>query len=498
MLVTQASQDYCDPTVIRTTMRFVHLYQLTPCAAPWWAPPPKTFKTLALRAKWVADVKKAWTAALGETSTPVEGGKDFGTYVAKYRPGTNRSNTHNTDIVCTHLISACELLAPSSTSTPSKRLADNLRREKEAEHQERIRKDIEASLPANATPEESKEVEASAIRKAEKGTFRERNRSSNANRNVLRGESKPPSHTQSAPKAPSCHPLCPVLTVGGKQRDCVKAVQALSELCHRDNPPEPNAVAAAVRLAKAAFSPFEPSEAARPALEQLGTRTGPNGEVAHLQRDADLVAALCKEGLDWLETWGDELAAAEDDAERQDPSALVDALDHLLDAFSAADSGSEAARTRAFFTQYAGDMKAQRAQRMTAAAAVVVTNDRTRDDAIIAQLTSPESDLAKLSSQPDGYEQHVDATAVGKLAGSVTLDAEQVHLTHNLSATRSPVVLATYQQLNAVWECSKDGPLLQVHDSAPTSSKQAARLRSASAQHDHQVLLWEVELQKLE
>lgn len=261
----------------------------------------------------------------------------------------------------------------------------------------------------------------------------------------------------------------------------------------------------AVAAARVALTPFEPSDAAVVSWQQLGSRTEANGgRVAQLQADADKFVELCKTAGPLLETicaeLGDraeEIDELGDHADRHDQSALVSSLEALVGAFSAADGGSEAARTREF-TKYASDIKEQRARRMTAAAAVVITNRPAADDAeIIAALESPDSDLATLPAKPNGQDVHLDTSAVSELASSVARDAAKVFRAHNLGADRAAVVRDAYQKLNAVWKQSRNGPLLPIHDTAPAASRLEAQKRSAADQHAHQVR-WVVEIQKVE
>ena len=261
----------------------------------------------------------------------------------------------------------------------------------------------------------------------------------------------------------------------------------------------------AVAAARVALTPFEPSDAAVVSWQQLGSRTEANGgRVAHLQADADKFVELCKTAGPLLETicaeLGDraeEIDELGDHADRHDQSALVSSLEALVGAFSAADGGSEAARTREF-TKYASDIKEQRARRMTAAAAVVITNRPAADDAeIIAALGSPDSDLATLPAKSNGQDVHLDTSAVSELASSVARDAAKVFRAHNLGADRAAVVRDAYQKLNAVWKQSRNGPLLPIHDTAPAASRLEAQKRNAADQHAHQVR-WVVEIQKVE
>ena len=257
----------------------------------------------------------------------------------------------------------------------------------------------------------------------------------------------------------------------------------------------------ALAAARVALTPFEPSDAAGSSWQLLGSRTETNGgRVAQLQADADKFAELCKTAGPLLKTicaeLGDraeEIDELGDHADRHDQSALVSSLEALVGAFSAADGGSEAARTREF-TKYASDIKEQRAQRTTAAAAVVLPSRPAADDAkIVAALESPDSALATLPAKSNGHDVHLDTTAVDELASSVAPDAAKVFRAQNLGATRASVVRDAYQKLNALWKQSRNGPLLPIHDTAPAASKLEAQKRNAAEQHAHQV----VEIQNL-
>jgi hypothetical protein len=171
----------------------------------------------------------------------------------------------------------------------------------------------------------------------------------------------------------------------------------------------------------------------------------------------------------------------------------------LVEAFTSANNESEAAR-RSKFRRLRLDIEEMRANRTTAAAAVASPQPaNARSVALIeARLRRDDSDLASLPGSDEPTKRrsvHMDTNAVAAAAGSAAACAAeagappQVFSTFNLGGAgpTSGTARAAHNTLRTLWDTS-GGPMLEVHESAPTSSRKAAAARNTKQQHEHQVL----------